>query len=338
MKVLFRKSFLATFAFLTSAVMDTTAKAVDITYAFAEQKAYNMTLVSLNNAGNLFNGAFNISTNTSASLTGYAGQTSNFPALDAQQSYTGTAPKPVENLSGLAVQPNTQQVLTQFNVTPDGLGNALVNNLPTASSFTQPTFSRSDALSRNPSSSSTLPISSGYLFNPAFGGGNVSIDSASESLMYNLQGNSLAQSGWQISGSFSLANADVVKLGFDVINRLVGFSNINGQVASASTTLSLQITNQAFPFSTVYNPSAIAYSLSFPVVGSTTQNTNGTVSGWISPLLSAGNYNFTISGNTRTEASITVPEPSSFIMLGLCPVTIGIFHYRRKLLNTSPAN
>ena len=333
MRVLFRKSFLATFVFLTSAVMDTTAKAVDITYAFAEQKVYNMSLVSLNSSGNLINGAFNISTNTSASLTGYTGQTSNFPALDAQQSYIGTAPAPVENLSGPAVQPNTQQVLTQFNVTPDGLGNALVNNLPTASSFTQPTFSRSDALSRNPSSSSTLPISSGYLFNPTFPGGNVSIDSAAESLMYNVQGNSIAQSGWQISGSFSLANADAVKVGFDIINRLVGFSNINGQVASANSSLSMLITNQAFPFSVVYNPSAIAYSLSFPVVGSTTQNTNGNVSGWISPLLSSGNYNFTISGNTRTEASITVPEPSSFIMLGLCPVTIGIFHYRRKLLN-----
>ena len=161
----------------------------------------------------------------------------------------------------------------------------------------------------------------------------MSIDSAAESLLNNvLVGNGLAQSGWQISGSFSLANADAVKLGFDIINRLVAFADTTGQVASANSSVSLLITNQAFPFSVVYNPSAIAYSLSFPVVGSTTQNTNGSVSGWISPLLSAGNYNFTISGTTRTEVSL-VPEPASYVMMALGLVTVGGLRYRRKLLN-----
>ena len=332
MRNFFGKLILPAVAMATLAALNSSSQAGTV-YAFAEQKAYNMTLVSVNSSGNLVNGAFNVSTNTSAGLAGYPGQTSTVPVLDAQQSYLGTAPAPVENLSGPAVQPNTQQVLTQFNVTPDGLGNALVNNLPTASSFTQPTFSRSDALTWNPPSTSTLPLPTGYLFNPTFAGGNVSIDSAAESLLNNvLVGNGLATSGWQISGSFSLANADAVKLGFDVINRLVAFADTTGQVASANSSVSLLITNQAFPFSVVYNPSAIAYSLSFPVVGSTTQNTNGSVSGWISPLLSAGNYNFTISGSTRTEVSL-VPEPASYVMMALGLVTVGGLRYRRKLLN-----
>ncbi len=331
MRNFFRKLILPAVALATSAAVSSSSKAGTV-YAFAQQKAYNMTLVSVNSSGNLVNGAFNVSTNTSAGLAGYPGQTSTVPVLDAQQSYLGTAPAPSENLSGPAVQPNTQQVLTQFNTTPDGIGNALVNNLPTVSSFVQPTFSRSDALTWNPPSSTSLPLPTGYLFNPAFSGGNVSIDSAAESLLNNvLVGNGLAQSGWQINGSFSLANADSVKLGFDVINRLVAFADTTGQVASANSTLSLLITNQAFPFSTVYNPSAIAYSLSFPVIGSTTQNTNGNVSGWISPLLSAGNYNFTITGTTRTEVSL-VPEPSSYIMMGLGLVTVGGLRYRRKML------
>jgi len=313
---------LSAVALATCAVQPISTAKAGTVYAFAEQKAYNMTLTSVGNTGNLVNGAFNIITNTSASLTGYPGQSFSVPVLDAQQSYLGSAPAPVENLSGNAVNPAGQQVLTQFNTTPDGVANALVNNLPTAANMTQPTFSRADALTWNPPSSTVPPLPNGYLFNPSFTGGNVAIDSAAEGLLNSVNvGNGNSQAGWQITGSFSLTSSDTVNLGFSLINRLVAYADIAGNVASANTQLVFRITEQAFPFITQYAPSPIAYSLSFPVVGSTTQNANGVFS-LTSPLLAAGNYNFTITGTTQTQVSL-VPEPASYVMMGLGLVTVG---------------
>ncbi|MFM7132103.1 MAG: EDSAP-1 family PEP-CTERM protein [bacterium] len=331
MRNFFGKLILPAVAIATSAVLGTSVKAGTV-YAFAEQKAYNMTLTSVNNAGNLTNGAFNISTNTSAGLAGYPGQSFTVPILDAQQSYLGSAPAPVENLSSNAVNPPSQQVLSQYNVTPAGTANQPVNNLPGAGSFTIPTFSRSDAVTWNPPANSSVPLPAGYLFNPAFTGGNVSIDSAAEALLNNqLVGNGLAQSGWQINGSFSLSSTDSVRLSFDMINRLVAFADTNNQVASAQSSFTFLITSQTFPFTAVYNPSPVASSLSFPVIGSTTVNSNGS-NALISPVLAAGNYNFSISATTRSEVSL-VPEPASYVMMGLGLVTMGGLRYRRKLLN-----
>lgn len=299
-------------------------------YAFAQQKIYNMTMLSVGSSSNLTNGSFNISTNTSAGLTGYPGQSFTIPILDAQQSYLGSAPAPVENLSGPAVSPSSENVLIQFNPTPPENANGIVNNVPTIGDFTQPTFARSDSLTWNPPSSTTPPPPPGYLFDPAFAGGNVSIDSAAEALINNSMGVGNAQSGWQINGSFSLTAPDSVQLAFDVIDRLVAFADVTNQVASATTNFSVLITDQSFPFASVYNPSPITASLSFPVIGSATRNDsyNQILN---TGILAAGNYNFTITGTTTANVSV-VPEPASYVMLGLGLVTFGGLRYRRKLL------
>lgn len=300
-------------------------------YAFAGQKVYNMTMVTAGNSANLTNGQFNISTNTNAGLSGFTGQSFTIPIMDAQQSYLGTATAPVENLSGSAVAPPGQTVLTQFNSTPAGSANSMVNNLPTLGSLTQPTFARSDAVTWNPPATITLPPPPGYLFDPTFAGGNVSIDSAAEGLVGNMLATGTAQSGWQINGSFTLANSDIVRLSFDIIDRLVGFADVNGQVASATSSVSILITDQAFPFTTVFNPSPITRSLSFPVSGSTTENVNFNQE-WNTLALAAGNYNFIITGTTSVNVSV-VPEPASYVMLGLGLVTFGGLRIRRRLLN-----
>jgi len=331
MRKYFSKLRLPAGALATCAVQLTSTAKAGTVYAFAEQKAYNMTLTSVGSAGNLTNGAFNIITNTSASLTGYPGQSFSVPVLDAQQSYLGSAPAPVENLSGNAVNPSTEQVLTQFNTTPNGVANALVNNLPTAASITQPTFSRADALTWNPPSSTSPPLPMGYLFDPAFTGGNVAIDSAAEGLLNSVNvGNGNSQAGWQITGSFTLTSSDSVNLGFNLINRLVAYADVAGNVASTNTQFVFRITDQAFPFNPQYAPSPIAYSLSFPVVGSTTQNVNASYA-FTSATLAAGNYNFTITGTTQTQVSL-VPEPASYVMMGLGLVTVGGLRFRRKML------
>ena len=326
-----RKYLIIKVVLVLSAACINSAVAVDTVYAFAEQKAYNMTLTSVADTRNMVNGLFNIITNTSASLTGYPGQSFSVPVLDAQQSYLGSAPAPVENLSGNAVNPNTEQVLTQFNTTPNGVANALVNNLPTAASITQPTFSRADALTWNPSVSTAPPIPNGYLFVPAFTGGNVAIDSAAEGLIQSTNAVSgISQAGWQITGSFTLTSSDSVNLGFNLINRLVAYADVAGNVASTNTQFVFRITDQAFPFNPQYAPSPIAYSLSFPVVGSTTQNVNASYA-LTSATLAAGNYNFTITGTTQTQVSL-VPEPASYVMMGLGLVTVGGLRFRRKML------
>lgn len=318
---------------LTLSVMAVSSRQSDAgsVYAFAQQKVYNMNMVTVSSAANLTNGSFNISTNTSAGLTGFPGQSFTIPILDAQQSYLGTAPAPVENLSGSAVNPPSESVLVQFNNTAPGTANTITNSIPDLSQLTQPTFARSDALTWNPPASTVPPPPPGYLFDPAFAGGNVSIDSAAEALVNNDFAVGNVQSGWQINGSFTLAAADLVQISFDVIDRLVGFADVNGQVASASTNLIFSITDQTFPFTTVYNPSPITASLSFPVIGSATRNDNFSQV-LTTGILAAGNYNFTITGTTTVNVSV-VPEPSSYIMLGLGLVTMGGLRYRKRLLS-----
>jgi hypothetical protein len=50
-----------------------------------------------------------------------------------------------------------------------------------------------------------------------------------------------------------------------------------------------------------------------------------------SATLAAGNYNFTITGTTQTQVSL-VPEPASYVMMGLGLVTVGGLRFRRKML------
>ena len=314
-----------------SASFFTTNAQAGSVYAFAEQKIYNMTMTSVGSGSNLTNGTYNILTNTSASLSGYQGVSYNAPAIDATQSYLGSAPAPVENLSTNAVNPSSQIVLAQFNSTPAGSPNSITPNLPSDTDLTQPNFSRSDVVTRVPPST---PLSPAYLFTPGYGPGNVAIDSAAEALL-TTGGLGSSSSGWTLNGSFTLTSADQVRLSFEFINRLVALSNLTGQVASAVTSFQVFITEQAFPFNTVFQPLAKNYQLSFPLSGSSTLNINGigNQTTYTSSVLAAGNYGFTITGSTNVNVTV-VPEPSSYVMLGLGLVTISGLRFRRKLLSS----
>ena len=330
--VLMRGSRLALlFSAAASLVVGSGRAQAGAVYAFAEQKIYNMTLTSVGAAANMTTGTYNILTNTGASLTGFQGVSYNAPAIDATQSYLGTPPAPVENLSTNAVNPSSQIVLAQFNSTAAGSPNSITNNVPTDADLSKPNFSRSDVVTRVPPSN---PLSPAYLFTPGYASGNVTIDSAAEALIQNSNAIGNATSSWTINGSFALTSADQVRLSFDFINRLVALSNLTGQVATAVSSFQVYITEQAFPFNTVFQPLAKNYQLSFPLSGSSTLNINGSGSPvtYTSDSLAAGNYGFTITGTTTVNVTV-VPEPSSYVMLGLGLVTISGLRFRRKLLS-----
>ena len=105
-------------------------------------------------------------------------------------------------------------------------------------------------------------------------------------------------------------------------------------MATAVSSFQVYITEQAFPFNTVFQPLAKNYQLSFPLSGSSTLNINGSGSPvtYTSDSLAAGNYGFTITGTTTVNVTV-VPEPSSYVMLGLGLVTISGLRFRRKLLS-----
>ena len=84
--------------------------------------------------------------------------------------------------------------------------------------------------------------------------------------------------------------------------------------------------------------------LAYPIVGQGTRNDktagiSSTINGIsvATPSLAAGTYTFSIAGTTTVNVTV-VPEPSSYVMMGLGLVTAGGLRFRRKmLLNIHPA-
>lgn len=314
-------------------------------YAFAQQKVYDMTLGS-GTPSNLTGNAFSIRTSTAATLQGYPGVSNNTPILDALQSFAGNMVAPAENLSGAAPYGvGDTTVLVQANSTSAGLQNATNPAIPGIGELSATNvFTRADVITRIPTVGTPNNLDPNYLFTPGFAGGNVSIDSAAEGLG-NLPPGSIgtSTSNWTISGSFTLTSADIVSLSFNLIDRLVAFSDVSAQVADATLGFSLDIKDNLSQ-SVFSNQPSYNRQLAYPIIGQGTRNDNtagisSTINGisFATPSIAAGTYTFSIAGTTTVNVTV-VPEPSSYVMMGLGLVTAGGLRFRRKmLLNIHPA-
>ena len=343
-------------------------------YGFAQQKIYNMTLNGSGGPGNLVaTSNLDISTSTSASLTGYAPVASPvFPAIDAIQSKLGVFAtpglppgriNPPENYIGAAPFASSGgiNVLTQANPTGVGLQNAVDSSIPTIGNFNPgDQFARSDVYATTPNGNpipasnplqgappasypaNGLAIPSSQLFAPVGAGTTLSFDSAAEGLLnansINL-GNAVA--AWVVSGAFNLVNPGSVELNFELVERLAVFSDSTpSPQAFAQNNLLFLITDvNNVP---VASPSSTR-SLTAPAAGEAIYNGNTLAAGHVlhgisgtdtiafqSDILPSGSYRFTISGLNQVDIK-SVPEPSTYVMMGLSAVALLGLQYRRKM-------
>jgi len=317
-------------------------------YAFSQQKVYNMTLTGTQNPAGLVGAPLNVRTSTAATLNG-VGVAFNVPAQDAQQSVLGIAPPP-ENMSG----PNptggagNTTVLIQADGTPAGLANTVTQNLPALGDLNQNSFTRSDVLMRvPPPAAGNLQVDPRWLFQPGFGAGNdtnLSLDSMAEGELTGSAQTGSATSNWTVSGSFVLGAPDAVQLMFNLIDRLVAFNNAQpGEIANADSNLTFSFDvkdnqgNSVFAGAPSY---AHLASISFPPAAPTTgltENDNtaapvNTIQGvsFVTGVLAPGAYTFSINGKTNVDVSL-VPEPASYVMMGLGVVAMGGLRLRRRM-------
>lgn len=362
----FRSSVIASLA-VSAVVLGASAPRTEASsvYAFAQQKVYNM-YMQAGTPASLTNGNLSVATTTAATLNGF-GTGSNLPQMDALQSFQGSGPVPPQNYSTntpFAAAGSNSTVLTQgvnfptVPGTPWGAANSTVNNVPALADLPAVgTFTRSDVLTRIPPANN-FGIDPNWLFQAGFTGNppvvpaadaNMSLDSAAEGLITGA-GIGSANSNWTISGGFTLTSQDTVTLMFNYISRLISFDNAGAGeqgVADANLDFSIDIKDAATGQSVFGgSPPSYATLLSHtypPISGSSTrnENTSGITStlgavNFVSPLLGAGVYSFSITGNTKVNVSL-VPEPSSFIMMGLGIVAVGGLRVRRRMLERKAA-
>lgn len=136
----------------------------------------------------------------------------------------------------------------------------------------------------------------------------------------------------------------MVSFDFNLIERLIAYSDAPvSSIANATNTLAFDVLDINTGLSVFgafgTNPSSTR-TLSYPITGSETYNLHTLIPGNIypgpmvaffqTPALLAGNYVFTIKGST--SAFVSVPEPSTYIMMGLASATVSGLGYRRRKL------
>lgn len=352
-------------------------------YAFAQQKVYDLTLnttTPLNSTLVPNPAGFNVATANAAALNGF-GPSTNIPVPDALQAFIGTVPVPVENYSGQApFGVGNLDVLLQhpllvpggasnssaatIPVAIRGVANANTIGLPALGNLIPPfaltdDFARADVLTRYPNAASAPPmpangigINNSYLFNnpvptspvPS----TISMSSAAEALVSSpVNDIATAISDWTISGLFNMTSLDglggIADLNFNLISRIVAFTDSTPSLASATNTLSFDVLNTSSGVSVFGFPGNNPTSTSFltyvsPQSDTFNSNTAGVTDTYPGPVnfvfktpkIADGNYTFVIKGSSSVTASV-VPEPSSYVLMGLCVVTFAGLQYRRKM-------
>jgi len=347
-------------------------------YGYAQQKVYDMTLSSSTPSTTITPTIpLTVTTSTSATLNGFAISGFNLPQIDAQQAKTGifASPglpagriNPPENYIGPAPYASTPgtNVLAQANPTPVGnmpigSNSNLDTTVPMANSFNPgDEFTRADVYmssqTGNPIAGTNplqgappagIPtngqnINTSMLFAAPGTGNTMAFDSNAEGVITSSTVTTgISNSSWVISGAFNLSAPGTVELDFNIVERLVVFSDSSPTTqAYAINRLNLLISDSNnVP---VANPSS-ARSLTAPIAGEGTYNAFSLTAGhsWSginnlnpvafqSTVLPAGNYTFSISGITQVDLT-TVPEPSTYALMGIASAVIGgLARNRRK--------
>lgn len=339
-------------------------------YSFAQQKIYNMTLtgVGLTPTANLSvstTDAANLSPSLGVtnSLPAIDAQQSKLGTFNSPGAPAGRV-NPGENYINSALyftSAGPVNVLSQANPTSVGVQNGTSTTIPTLTSFNSgDQFARSDVYTGyadgNPVGG-LIPgtgqppagyptngqgVSNNQLFANVGAIPTIGFDSAAETLVNSASAaNADANSSWLLTGQFNLASAGAVTLSFDSVERLVVFSDspFITQV-NASNTLTFLITDLSDnPVDTIVGNR----SLTLPNAGEATYNWS-TTGGSILPRgvnslnnisfssnLAAGNYKFSITGATQADVRV-VPEPSTYITMGIgATALLGMGYRRRKL-------
>ncbi len=272
--------------------------------------------------------------------------------INPPENYIGAAP--------FASSPGIN-VLTQANPTGVGLQNAVDSSIPTIGNFNPgDQFARSDVYATTPNGNpipgsnplqgappasyptNGLGIPSSQLFATVGSGATLSFDSAAEGLINtNTIALGNATTSWVVSGAFNLINSGSVELNFEMVERIAVFSNSTPTPqAFAQNNLVFLITDvNNVP---VANPSSTR-SLTAPAAGEAVYNGNTLAAGHVwhgisgantvnfqSDTLPSGSYRFTIAGLNQVDIK-SVPEPSTYVMMGLSALMFGGLQYRRKM-------
>ena len=335
-------------------------------YAFSQQKIYNMSITSSASFSAI--SSISSSSTDAVNLTGFLGLTNSNPAIDALQSKVGTfaspglpggRANPSENYINASLFTPGVNVLTQANPTATGVTNNTDTTTPLVGDFNpNDQFARSDVFMTSPTGDpvggsvpgqgQSIPgiptngqgINSNTLF-PLSGGGTMGYDSVAEALLNSpLPSNGDATSSWLISGSFNLGSSAPVSLNFDSIERLVVFSDSpNITQVSAYDTLTFRVTTlNDNPVQSITSTRAIGltsngqitYNWSTAGGNSLPNGVNGTPIAFTTGTLAAGGYKYYIQGFTQSDVRINVPEPSTYVLMGLSTATISGMAYRRK--------
>ena len=334
-------------------------------YAFSQQKIYNMSITSSASFSAI--STISSSSTDAVNLTGFLGLTNSNPAIDALQSKVGTfaspglpigRANPGENYIDASLFTPGVNVLTQANPTATGVTNNTDTTTPLVGDFNpNDQFARSDVFMTSPTGDPVGGVLPGQGQTPAgipingqginsntlfpLGGGTLGFDSVAEALLNSpLPSNGDATSSWLISGAFTLNGTAPVSLNFDSVERLVVFSDSpNITQVSAYDTLSFRVTTlNDNPVQTITSTRAIGltsngqitYNWSTAGGNSLPNGVNGTPIVFTTSTLAAGGYKYYIQGFTQSDVRINVPEPSTYVLMGLSTATIGGMAIRRK--------
>jgi hypothetical protein len=168
-------------------------------------------------------------------------------------------------------------------------------------------YFRGDALvTLSPSALTTSNVAEGSVLNNGIGSGSGS---------------------WSLSVPLTLAATSAVTLSFNFSNQLTLTNSSGGNVA-ADFSYTFDIRNSSGSVVFTSSPTAVNQNASLGSAGTISNPASGSIS-ITSGTLSAGTYTGTISGSEHVFIN-AVPEPSTFLLVGVGGMGMAIFALRRK--------